>query len=53
MCYNIFTMVWETQGWSALPQKEGGDADMMTTFQALVLMIAFASLVVSIVKDKK
>ena len=26
---------------------------MMTTFQALVLMIAFASLVVSIVKDKK
>ncbi|WP_227521581.1 MULTISPECIES: putative holin-like toxin [Bacillus] len=25
----------------------------MTTFQALVLMIAFASLVVSIVKDKK
>ena len=26
---------------------------MITTFQALVLMIAFASLVVSIVKDKK
>ena len=39
------------QGWSAHPRQKGGDA--MTVYEALSVMIAFGTLIILLLSNKK